>query len=59
MRMSFRLSGLSPFAGDTDMETMQNVATGEFDFEDEDGSFDIVSDIGKEFIEDLLFMKAA
>jgi len=46
------LSGLSPFMGDSDMETMANVTRGEWDFEDE--SFDDISDDAKDFISKLL-----
>ena len=48
----FRLSGLSPFMGDTDLETMANVTIAEYDYEDE--AFDNVSDIAKDFIDSLL-----
>ena len=48
------LSGISPFLGDDDGETLQNVTFGEFDFEDEDGAFEHVSEEAKEFISDLL-----
>ena len=37
----FRLSGLSPFMGDTDLETMANVTIAEYDYEDE--AFDNIS----------------
>ena len=47
-----RLSGLSPFMGDDDNETIQNVSSAEWDFEDE--AFDVVSDMSKTFIEELL-----
>lgn len=47
-----RLSGLSPFMGDDDNETIQNVSNAEWDFEDE--AFDVVSDMSKKFIEELL-----
>ena len=46
------LSGLSPFMGDSDMETMANVTRAEWDFEDE--SFDEISDDAKDFISKLL-----
>ncbi|XP_054721731.1 myosin light chain kinase, smooth muscle-like [Uloborus diversus] len=46
------LSGLSPFMGDSDMETMANVTRAEWDFEDE--SFDDISDDAKDFISKLL-----
>ncbi|XP_078701899.1 obscurin-like [Branchiostoma floridae x Branchiostoma belcheri] len=46
------LSGLSPFMGDTDQETLANVTLAEFDFDDE--AFDNISDDAKNFIEQLL-----
>lgn len=46
------LSGLSPFMGDSDTETLSNVTQGEFDFDDE--AFEAVSDDGKNFVEQLL-----
>ncbi|KAG8178585.1 hypothetical protein JTE90_021005 [Oedothorax gibbosus] len=46
------LSGLSPFMGDSDMETMANVTRSEWDFEDE--SFDEISEDAKDFISKLL-----
>ncbi|KFM79112.1 Myosin light chain kinase, smooth muscle, partial [Stegodyphus mimosarum] len=46
------LSGLSPFMGDSDMETMANVTRAEWDFEDE--SFDDISEDAKDFISKLL-----
>lgn len=48
----YRLSGLSPFMGDSDLETMANVTKAEYDFEDE--SFDNISDAAKDFISKLL-----
>lgn len=42
------LSGLSPFMGDNDAETMANVTKGRWDFEDE--SFDKVSAEAKDFV---------
>ena len=47
-----RLSGLSPFMGDDDNETIQNVSTAEWDFEDD--AFDVISELSKKFIEELL-----
>ena len=47
-----RLSGLSPFMGDTDLETMANVTIAEYDYEDE--AFDHVSEAAKDFIDRLL-----
>jgi len=46
------VSGLSPFMGDTDLETMANVTVAEYDYEDE--AFDNVSQEAKEFIDSLL-----
>lgn len=46
------LSGLSPFMGDTDVQTMANVTIAKYDFDDP--CFDDVSDCGKDFIERLL-----
>lgn len=48
----FSLSGLSPFAGENDIETLKNVKACDWDF-DED-TFAIVSDEGKDFIRRLL-----
>lgn len=54
------LSGISPFLGDDDGETLQNVTAGEFDFEDEedDTTFEKISDTAKSFISDLLVLRA-
>ncbi|XP_076373591.1 myosin light chain kinase, smooth muscle-like isoform X2 [Tachypleus tridentatus] len=46
------LSGLSPFMGDSDLETMANVTKADYDFEDE--SFEQISDEAKNFISKLL-----
>jgi len=48
----YSLSGLSPFAGENDIETLKNVKACDWDF-DED-TFNIVSDEGKDFIRRLL-----
>lgn len=48
----FSLSGLSPFAGENDIETLKNVKACDWDFDEE--SFAIVSDEGKDFIRRLL-----
>ena len=48
----FRLSGLSPFMGDTDLETMANVTIAEYDYEDE--AFNNISQEAKNFIDKLL-----
>lgn len=50
--MIFRLSGLSPFAGEDDIETLQNVKTGDWDFDAD--AFSNVSEEGKDFIKKLL-----
>ncbi|XP_038047057.1 myosin light chain kinase, smooth muscle-like isoform X3 [Patiria miniata] len=49
------LSGLSPFMGDSDAETLNNVTAAEWDFEDE--AFDDITDEAKEFIEKLLIKR--
>ena len=46
-----RLSGISPFLGDTDAETCQNVSVGEYDYDEE---FPAVSKDAKDFIDGLL-----
>ncbi|XP_050443326.1 calcium/calmodulin-dependent protein kinase type II subunit alpha-like isoform X2 [Adelges cooleyi] len=46
------LSGLSPFMGETDVETMANVTIAQYDFDDE--SFDSISNDAKDFIKKLL-----
>ncbi|XP_061735579.1 myosin light chain kinase, smooth muscle [Nerophis ophidion] len=46
------LSGLSPFMGDDDNETLANVTSATWDFEDE--AFDEISDNAKDFITQLL-----
>ena len=51
------MSGISPFLGDDDGETLQNVTLGEFDFDDEDGAFDNISEQAKEFVSDLLCLR--
>ena len=46
------ISGLSPFMGDTDMETFANITGVNYDFIDE--SFDDISEEAKDFIAKLL-----
>ncbi|XP_028832704.1 myosin light chain kinase, smooth muscle [Denticeps clupeoides] len=46
------VSGLSPFMGDNDSETLANVTSATWDFEDE--AFDEISDDAKDFISSLL-----
>ena len=45
-----RLSGLSPFEGDTDAETASNITRVDWDFDD---GFEQVSDDAKKFILDI------
>ena len=47
-----RLSGISPFMGETDQETLKNVASGEWDFDEE--AFADISDEGLDWIEKIL-----
>jgi len=46
------LSGLSPFMGDSELETLANVTRTAYDYEDE--AFDPISDEAKDFIDKLL-----
>lgn len=46
------LSGLSPFMGETDMQTMANVTIAQYDFDDE--AFNDISSDAKDFIGKLL-----
>nr|XP_002122169.1 myosin light chain kinase, smooth muscle isoform X2 [Ciona intestinalis] len=46
------LSGLSPFCGDADSETLSNITAVQWDFDDE--SFDQISEDAKDFISKLL-----
>jgi len=48
----YRLSGLSPFMGDTDIETMANVTIAKYDFDHE--AFAEISEDAKDFIKCLL-----
>lgn len=50
--MYFRLSGLSPFMGGTDVETMANVTIAKYDFDDD--AFQDISESAKDFIKKLL-----
>ena len=47
-----RVSGLSPFMGDNDNETLANVTSATWDFDDE--ALDEISDDAKDFISNLL-----
>lgn len=49
------LSGLSPFAGDNDSETLTNVTSGDWDFDDP--VFEDISDEAKDFITELLIKR--
>lgn len=49
------LTGLSPFMGDSDAETLVNITNGDYDFDDE--SFDDISQDAKDFITALLMKK--
>lgn len=49
---SLRLSGLSPFMGDTDVDTFANITRADYDFDDD--AFDAVSQEAKDFITGLL-----
>ena len=46
------LSGLSPFAGDTEHETLSNVTSADYDFDADE--FDEISSAAKDFIDKLL-----
>ena len=47
-----RVSGLSPFMGDNDSETLVSVTMAQWDFDDD--TFDEISDDAKNYIEKLL-----
>ena len=51
------MSGLSPFMGENDSETLTNVSNAEWDFDDGEGIFEQISDEGKRFIEELLILE--
>lgn len=50
---------MSPFLGDDDMETVNNIALGEFEYPDPDPEegYDDISDEAKDFIDNLLKQK--
>ena len=50
------LSGYSPFAGESDTETMSNITQGEWDFDTEE--FEHISEEAKDFITKLLEKRA-
>lgn len=50
---------MSPFLGDDDMETVNNISSGEYEYPDpdpEDG-YDDISDLAKDFIDSMLKSK--
>ncbi|XP_055613589.1 myosin light chain kinase, smooth muscle-like [Uranotaenia lowii] len=49
------LSGLSPFMGETDVDTFTNITRAEYDFDDD--AFDTVSEEAKDFIAGLLLYR--
>ena len=49
---SSSISGLSPFLGDNDAETLANVTAGEYDYDDE--AFEEISDHATDFMSKLL-----
>ncbi len=50
---------MSPFLGDTDMETVTNIATGEYEYPetDPDDNYEDISDMAKDFIDSMLKFK--
>ena len=52
----YSLSGLSPFAGEDNVETLNNVRKGEWHFDSE--TFTGISELGKDFIRKLLIAQA-
>lgn len=51
----FSISGLAPFTGETNVETLSNVTQAVYDFDDE--TFEDISDAAKDFISKLLVKK--
>ena len=59
MFVCFRLTGASPFLGDNDMETVANIAAGEYDYPDPDEEgYEDISDLAKDFIDTMLRFKS-
>lgn len=52
-----RLTGMSPFLGDTDSETMINISSGEFEYPDPEDGYEDISDQAKDFIDAMLKLK--
>ncbi len=55
------LTGMSPFLGDDDMETVGNISTGEYEYpdpedEETDQDYEDISNLAKQFIDQLLIM---
>ena len=48
------LTGMSPFLGDDDMETIQNISSGEYEYPDAEEDYEDISDLAKDFIDSLL-----
>ena len=53
---AYRLTGMSPFLGDNDMETVNNIAGGKFEYPDPDPEegYEDISSLAKDFINSLL-----
>ena len=45
---------MSPFLGDDDMETIQNISSGEYEYPEPEEDYEDISDLAKEFIDSLL-----
>ena len=50
------LTGMSPFLGDDDMETIQNISSGEYEYPDPEEDYEDISDLAKGFIDSLLVL---
>ena len=48
------LTGMSPFLGDDDMETIQNISSGEYEYPEPEEDYEDISDLAKSFIDALL-----
>lgn len=50
---------MSPFLGDDDMETVNNIASGEYDYPDPDPEegYEDITQLAKDFIDSLLKLK--
>jgi len=53
------LTGMSPFLGDDDMETVNNIASGEYEYPDPDPEegYEDITQLAKDFIDSLLKLK--